>query len=278
MELTQILLIIAGIALIGLIYWKSRQRHQEMEERLRARRNQQEQQWNDKPISDSAEQSATASAPKVKSYRDTLAESGEEIPELNITATSASDSASEAQTQAVSKPVQSEQPKPASEPISAPTSAQKTDPKSTKPAGEQLVIALHILSKTGSSFQGPDLLREFENLSLEFGKMDIFHRFSAQNRKEPLFSIANAMKPGTFDHNAMDKFETTGIVLFCQFPSSHPGGQAFEQLASSAKTLCTALDGRLMDEKRRPLGSQSLQQMRDQVNDFIYRQELAQKG
>ena len=50
------------------------------------------------------------------------------------------------------------------------------------------------------------------DLHMRFGTMDIFHRHARKTALGPvLFSLANLVKPGTFELSSMSDFETPGL-------------------------------------------------------------------
>ena len=71
-------------------------------------------------------------------------------------------------------------------------------------------------------FKGPALLQNILESGLRFGEMDIFHRHeSMAGNGEVLFSMANALKPGTFDLDDIEGFQ-------------HPCGELLPWLARPA--------------------------------------------
>lgn len=64
-------------------------------------------------------------------------------------------------------------------------------------------------------FQGEELRDALEDLNLEHGEMGIFHRYDPRLR-EPLFSVASLVEPGTFPIDDMASFHCPGVVLFFQ--------------------------------------------------------------
>ena len=76
--------------------------------------------------------------------------------------------------------------------------AAKDNVKELPPVEEVLVI--NVVAREGDGFKGPALLQNILESGLRFGEMDIFHRHeSMAGNGEVLFSMANALKPGTFD-------------------------------------------------------------------------------
>ena len=73
---------------------------------------------------------------------------------------------------------------------------------------------------------------------MRFGTMDIFHRHAQENGTGPvLFSLANLVKPGTFELSSMSDFETPGLSLFMTLPCGEEAMHAFALMAQAAKAL-----------------------------------------
>src|SRR5690606_29706238 len=81
------------------------------------------------------------------------------------------------------------------------------------------VLIINVMAMKGEMFKGTALLDIILKCGMRYGDMNIFHRYS-DNKGEGalLFSMANMVKPGTFDLDAMDTFETPGISLFMTLP------------------------------------------------------------
>ncbi len=145
-----------------------------------------------------------------------------------------------------------------------------------------LAVTLTVMAKEDDHFEGGDLLREFTAAGLEMGKEGLYHSYFADSsrgrssgqQEAPLFTVSNVLAPGVFDQQQIMNLRTTGIALFFQLPGEHSGKQAFEKMAETAHKLAVGLGGQVCDEERKPLTPHSLQQLRDQVYEFEYNQEL----
>ncbi|MFQ6370609.1 cell division protein ZipA [Shewanella sp. YIC-542] len=115
------------------------------------------------------------------------------------------------------------------------------------------VLILHVVARPGQTLNGAELLPCLLALNFKFGDMQIFHRHEdhAGNGKV-LFSLANMLKPGTFDPDNMEQFTTQGVVLFMTLPSATDGVMSFSIMLNSASQLADDLDGLLLDGERNP--------------------------
>lgn len=119
------------------------------------------------------------------------------------------------------------------------------------------VIALMVLAAEGQVFRGSELVPCMLEHDLRFGEMDIFHRHAdASGQGSVVFSVANALKPGTFDPNNMDNFTSPGISLFMQLPGPQDPRSAYHLMLSTAEQIAHALGGEVRDAARKPLSTE----------------------
>lgn len=128
------------------------------------------------------------------------------------------------------------------------------------------IIALSIMARQPGMFLGKKLQDAFVEAQLEFGDMDIFHRYDNRaDGKEPIFSVASAVEPGVFDLVHMDTMTTPGLMLFFKLSTPNQSIAAFELMLRIARQLAQRLDGELRDDRRRLLTIQSIEQYREKV-------------
>ncbi|MFO1368323.1 MAG: cell division protein ZipA [Marinagarivorans sp.] len=133
----------------------------------------------------------------------------------------------------------------------------------------QEVLVMHIMAPKGSTFYGDDLLPILMDLHMRFGTMDIFHRHAQENGTGPvLFSLANLVKPGTFELSSMSDFETPGLSLFMTLPCGEEAMHAFALMAQAAKRITQGLGGELKDEARNNMTQQIFEHYKERVAEF----------
>jgi FtsZ-interacting cell division protein ZipA len=138
------------------------------------------------------------------------------------------------------------------------------------------IITLFVLAPTGVPFRGSFLMEAITEAGLQYGDMQIFHRFEKQaGRDDTLFSVANIVEPGTFEPNRMDSFTTPGVVLILQMPGPVDAIKAFDAMVTAARSLATNLGGSLCDATRSVLTNQTISHMREEVVDYQLRQRVA---
>lgn len=131
------------------------------------------------------------------------------------------------------------------------------------------VLVINVMSVGNDRFRGDELLDVIVDCGMRYGDMQIFHRHHQANGKGPLlFSMANMVKPGTFELNAMDEFETPGVSLFMTLPMQSNSMEAFNIMADTAMAIADHLGGELKDEHRSVMTAQTLEHCRQRIRDF----------
>lgn len=134
------------------------------------------------------------------------------------------------------------------------------------------VLVLHVMARKGEQFQGPELLEALLDNGLRYGSMEIFHRHEQPDGSGPvLFSLANSVKPGTFDLGAMDEFTTPGVTLFMPLEGLPRPLDTLSEMVDTARRLAQRLDGELKDETRSALTRQTIEHYRQQVIEYTRR-------
>lgn len=131
------------------------------------------------------------------------------------------------------------------------------------------VLIINIMAPKGEVFHGSELLDIVLQCGLRYGSMDIFHRYSdTKGEGALLFSMANMVKPGTFDLDAMDEFTTPGVTLFMTLPIDADSMQSFDLMVETAQAISQTLHGELKDEQRSAMTRQTLEHSRQRIRDF----------
>lgn len=145
------------------------------------------------------------------------------------------------------------------------------EPRDTRPVEEVLII--NVMARDPEGFKGPALLQNILESGLRFGEKDIFHRHeSMAGNGEVLFSMANALKPGTFDLDDIEGFSTRAVSFFLLLPGPRHPKQGFDVMIAAARKLANELNGELKDDQRSVLTAQTIQHYRQRIADFERRQ------
>ena len=136
------------------------------------------------------------------------------------------------------------------------------------------LIVLNVLAPTGTVYHGRSLVEAMQSQGLKYGDMNIFHRIDQQN-KSKLFSVANALEPGTFDLSDLEAVQSSGVTFFMQLPAPNDASIIFDLMLNTARNLVLELGGSLKDEQLSVLTGQTVEHMRQRIADFSRRRMSA---
>jgi cell division protein ZipA len=142
-------------------------------------------------------------------------------------------------------------------------------PKSSRPAGPppEKIVTLFIQAADQKVIAGVDLLQIALKTGMELGDMDIFHR-QADGSDTPIFSMANALRPGYFDKDAWNTFETRALVIFLTLPGPMLALDAWDAMLATAKRITDVLHAELNDDEHQPLNRQKEGKIREEMRQF----------
>ena len=144
----------------------------------------------------------------------------------------------------------------------SPTASVVTDAK-------QMVVVFHVVAHESEMFTGPMIEQMMSELELEHGEMGVYHyNVERLNKKQSVYCVANMLKPGTFDLQSMDAFETPGLTFILQLPGPEDELKSFNIMTEHAQRLAAFLNGDLLDENRNPVSKQSITSYKEQVQLF----------
>lgn len=132
------------------------------------------------------------------------------------------------------------------------------------------IITLHVVAPEGRLFEGEHLLQTLEERGYHYGEMNIFH---SMHEGKTVFSVAKMVEPGYFDIDDVDSFQTPGISLILQLPGPVTADVAFEVLVSEAIDMADAMGGSVLDAERSTLSPQTIQHMREGIYEYMHRQK-----
>lgn len=134
------------------------------------------------------------------------------------------------------------------------------------------VIVMNVFAKDDTGFNGADLMRVILACGMRYGEMDIFHREEEGAGAAIQFSMANLVKPGTFNLDEMDSFSTPGVSFFLSLPGPKNSMKALDYMYETAQCVVKNLNGELKDEMHSAMTSQTIEHSRQKVRDFERRQ------
>ncbi|MDO5504709.1 MAG: cell division protein ZipA [Pseudoxanthomonas suwonensis] len=128
------------------------------------------------------------------------------------------------------------------------------------------IITLYVAARAGQILHGPDIVVAAEKAGLTWGYMQVFHRLlEGHPQKGPVFSVANVVKPGSFDMANVQDVQTPAIAFFLTLPAPVGALDAWEMMEPAAQRMSELLDGVLLDESRNALSRQRIQMIREEM-------------
>lgn len=149
--------------------------------------------------------------------------------------------------------------------------AQAPEPVSaSQEVDEDAVISIFLLARPGRTFSGQALYKALRAHGIKYGEMNIFHRVDPVSRVN-LYSVANAVNPGTFDYSNLDVLQTPGVAFFMQLQGLDHPLRIFDDMRRVASVLASSLDGELKDENRSVIGQQTFDHYRERIAEYSRR-------
>ena len=141
---------------------------------------------------------------------------------------------------------------------------------SSKDAGDiRDIIVLNVLTDS-ERIKGQELLEFLMENEMSYGEMEIFHKLD--NQGEVLFSLANAIEPGTFDLSDIDEFEIQGVTLFMQIDGANQAERIFDEMLELARKISGKFSSQIFDGTRSALTQQTIGHIRQNIREMKFKE------
>ncbi len=160
--------------------------------------------------------------------------------------------------------------------------AMDTLPESQQPgqrdeSDHERIVTLYVVAADGFEIHGHDLMVAAEKAGMVHGHLNIFHRLvDTKPELGPVFSMANMVRPGSFDLAKMDQVSTPGVVIFMTLPGPVAALEAWDMMQAAANRLAGLLQAQVLDDQRTPLGRQRIASLRDELRAYDRKRESLQ--
>jgi cell division protein ZipA len=139
------------------------------------------------------------------------------------------------------------------------------------------VVVLNVMTNGDQLFSGQAVRDAVTRSGFEYGDWQIFHYYSpAHVNAPPLFSLANMVKPGSFDLERMSDMTTAGLSLFMVPAGEDEDIVTFDTMLAKTRQLAEALGGEVRDARRSVLTRQAIGLIREQLNEWRHKAQVAQ--
>jgi cell division protein ZipA len=147
-----------------------------------------------------------------------------------------------------------------------------TKPKSPPPPPPDKIVTLFLQARDNHIITGIELLDASLKSGLVFGSHDIFHRINEED-VEPVFSMANLTKPGSFDKSAWNTIEIKGVTMFMTLPGPRSALDAWDSMLATSRRLAELLRADLLDETQSVFTRQRSLQIKEELREYDRQQK-----
>ncbi len=133
---------------------------------------------------------------------------------------------------------------------------------------KQKIISLRIATRANDQLLGVEVVNALMQCGLEHGQYKIFHRFTDSDRRELMFSVASLVEPGSFDLDALEDMNLSGLSVFMILPGPTDAVSAFSEMLVVSRRLAEKLNCELLDDTGSTLSAQAASYLREDIIKF----------
>lgn len=132
-------------------------------------------------------------------------------------------------------------------------------------------IMIFLAAQGQNIFAGYDLLQTLLSCGLRYGDAGLFHRHQHASGQGPvLFSLAAATATGMFDLQNIGAMSVKGLCMFMELSGNISiDTERFEIFIQTARQLAEDLHADLLDERQRPLTTQTIHRLEQMIAETI---------
>jgi len=129
------------------------------------------------------------------------------------------------------------------------------------------IVTLFLQARDNHIITGVQLLDASLKSGLVFGERDIFHRIHEED-VEPVFSMANLTKPGSFDKDAWNTMEIRGVTMFMTLPGPRNALDAWDAMLATSRRLAELLHADLLDDEHQVFTRERSLQIKEELREY----------
>lgn len=148
-----------------------------------------------------------------------------------------------------------------------PTPAKPSKPSRPPGPPPDKIITLFVMARDNNKIAGDELLQAALKTSMEFGDMNIFHRH-VDDSGRAVFSLANATKPGFFNKDEWNTFETSGLALFLTLPGPTLALDGWDIMLATARRMGELLNAEVLNDQHEVFSRQLEAKVREEMRQY----------
>ena len=129
------------------------------------------------------------------------------------------------------------------------------------------IVTLFLRARDNQIITGIDLLDASLKSGLVFGDHDIFHRIHEEDL-DPVFSMANLTKPGSFDKTSWNTMEIKGVTMFMTLPGPKHALIAWDSMQATSRRLAELLHADLLDDAHEVFTRQRSMLIKEELREY----------
>jgi cell division protein ZipA len=144
---------------------------------------------------------------------------------------------------------------------------QDDKPKAPVAPQPDKIITLFLQARDNHIVTGVELLDASLKSGLVFGAHDIFHRINEEDL-DPVFSMANLTKPGSFDKTAWNTIEIKGVTMFMTLPGPRNALDAWDSMLATSRRLAELLQADLLDDSHNIFTRKRSLEIKEELREY----------